>query len=212
MKTFFARAALPAAALLALAGCANTLPERSTAAVPSGTAAPTGTVVSPTPPAPITTTQVVTTTGATVPVVTSSGIVNVPVGTSLMTVPGTVIYTPTQTASVAPGAALPARLSNGEIASLLAGNTASGVAGNGQPYYLYFMRDGRVRFREVDFNDSGSWRVTPDGLLCTSMTKTNVGVEQCYSLYRDGTNVSFARPDGAKVGSFTVLAGDPQNL
>jgi hypothetical protein len=226
MTTFFARALLPAAALLALAGCSHTLPENSRAAVPSGapavpegTAAQTGTVISPNPPVPptVTTTQVITTTpattpGATVPVVTSSGIVNVPVGTSLVTVPGTVIYVPTQTASIAPGATLPARLSNNEIATLVAGNTATGIASSGQPYYLYFARDGRVRFRQGDFSDSGSWRVTNDGMLCTSMTKTNVGVEQCYALYREGTNVSFTRPDGAKVGSFTVLAGDPQNL
>jgi hypothetical protein len=183
--------------------------------VPQGTAAQTGTVISPNPPAAATT-QVITTTpatpGATVPVVTSSGIVNVPVGTSLVTVPGSVVYVPTQTASIAPGATLPARLTNNEIATLIAGNTATGVASNGQPYYLYFSRDGRVRFREGDFSDSGSWRVTNDGMLCTSMAKTNVGVEQCYALYREGNNVSFTRPDGAKVGTFSVLAGDPQNL
>jgi len=216
MKTFFARALLPAAALLALAGCANTLPEHSRSVVSPGTVAQTGTVISPSPAyaAPITTTQVVTTTGpvATVPVVTSSGIVNVPVGTSLVTVPGTVAYVPMQTASMMPITTLPARLNSGEVSMLLAGNTASGIASNGQPYYLYFMQDGRVRFREGDFNDAGSWRVSADGLLCTSMTKTNVGVQQCYSLYRDGTNVSFSRPDGARIGSFTVLAGDPQNL
>lgn len=216
MKTFYTRALLPAAALLAFAGCANTLPEHSRAAVSSGTVAQTGTVISPGPAyaAPGTTTQVVTTTGpvATVPVMTQSGIVNVPVGTSLVTVPGTVVYAPIQTASMRPVAGLPARLSNGEVATLLAGNTASGIASNGQTYYLYFMQDGRVRFREGDFNDAGSWRVSADGLLCTSMTKTNVGVQQCYSLYRDGTNVAFTRPDGAKVGSFTVLAGDSQNL
>jgi hypothetical protein len=227
MMTFIARALLPAAALFALAGCANTLPEHSTAAVPSGTVAQTETVISPNPAVPpqaLTTTQVVTTTGpmttgpatpgqvATVPVMTSSGIVNVPVGTSLVTVPGTVAYVPTQTASMMPVTALPPRLSNGEVSMLLAGNTASGIASNGQPYYLYFLQDGRVRFREGNFSDSGTWRVSADGMLCTSMTKTNVGVEQCYALYRDGTNVSFSRPDGAKVGSFTVLAGDPRNL
>src|SRR5712692_3326262 len=119
MTTFFARALLPAAALLALAGCASNLPERSTAAVPSGTAAQTGTVISPNPAVPVqaqglTTTQVVTTTGpittgsvATVPVMTSSGIVNVPVGTSLVTVPGTVAYVPMQTASTMPITTLP---------------------------------------------------------------------------------------------------------
>jgi hypothetical protein len=224
MRTFSACALLPAVALLAVAGCASNLPNRSTAAVPSGTVAPAGTVVSPnavvttTTPAPYVTTT---------PVVTSNGtVVNVPVNgtTSVVTTtttpgpaPGTVTtyttpgYVPPQSASVTSVTTLPPRLSSGEIMTLLAGNTANGIAGNGQPYYVRFGRDGRLRFREADFNDYGSWHVTTDNRLCSSMEKTNVGIEQCYSLYRDGTNVSFER-DGMRVGSFTVLSGDPMNL
>ncbi len=192
MKTLSAHALLPAAVLLALGGCSGNLPERSTAAVPSTT-----------------TTEIVTT----VPVVTGT----------LLAPPGTVTYAPVyppatyppvvyspQVASTVPTVVVPARLTGGEILTLLADNTASGVASNGQPYYLYFSRDGRARFRETAFKDTGSWRVVGDR-LCTTMTKTNVGVEQCYTLYRDGTNIAFER-DGARVGSFTVLAGDPQNL
>lgn len=219
MRTFTACALLPAAALLALAGCASNLPSGSRAAVPSATAAPTGTVVS---ASPIVTTTTPAPYVTTTPVVTSNGtVVNVPVNgtTSVVTTtttpgpaPGTVTtYVPTQSASVTSVTTLPPRLSNGEIMTLLAGNTANGIASNGQPYYVYFSRDGRLRFREGDFNDSGSWRVTTDNQLCSAMTRTNVGVEQCYSLYRDGTNVSFER-NGTRVGSFTVLSGDPMNL
>jgi glucose/arabinose dehydrogenase len=210
MKTFFARALLPAAALLALGGCASNMPERSTAAVPSGTPAPTGTVISPSPVA--TTAQVVTT-----PAVTSTGtVVSLPPGTSVVTTTTTpgmapgVTYVPMQSASIVPGAGLPARLSGGEILSLMSDNTASGVATNGQLYYVYFLRDGRIRFREGEFRDTGSWRVVNDQ-LCSTMTKTNPGIEQCYTLNRDGTNVSYER-GGARIGSFTVLSGDPQNL
>jgi hypothetical protein len=214
MRTFSACTLLPAAALLALAGCSSNLPEGSRAAVPSASVAPTGTVVSASPvtppPAPY----------ATTPVVTSNGtVVNVPANSTVTTTtttpgpaPGTVTtYVPQQSASATSVATLPPRLSSGEIASLLAGNTANGVASNGQPYYVHFTRDGRLRFREGDFNDSGSWRVTSDNRLCSTMARTNVGVEQCYSLYREGTNVSFER-DGRRVGSFTVLSGDPMNL
>jgi hypothetical protein len=219
MRTFTACALLPAAALLALTGCASNLPDGSRAAVPSATAAPTGTVVS---ASPIVTTTTPAPYVTTTPVVTSNGtVVNVPANgtTSVVTTtttpgpaPGTVTtYVPTQSASVTSVTTLPPRLSNGEIMTLLAGNTANGIASNGQPYYVYFSRDGRLRFREGDFNDSGSWRVTTDNQLCSAMTRTNVGVEQCYSLYRDGTNVSFER-NGTRVGSFTVLSGDPLNL
>jgi len=43
------------------------------------------------------------------------------------------------------------------------------------------------------------------------MTKTNVGVEQCYT----STATAPTSPSSVMVpavGSFTVLAGDPQNL
>jgi hypothetical protein len=227
MRILSACALLPAAALLALAGCASNMPDRSSAAVPSGTIAPTGTVVSSSPV--YTTSPYVTPSPyvaaspyvATTPVIMSNGsVVNVPVNgtTSVVTttttpgpMPGTVTYVPTQTASVTTIATLPPRLNSAEIMTLLAGNTASGVAGNGQPYYVRFARDGRIRFREAEFRDSGAWRVTNDDRLCSSMTRTNVGLEQCYSLYRDGTNVSFER-DGTRIGSFTILSGDPMNL
>lgn len=234
MRTFSSCALLPAAALLTLAGCGGNLPDNSRAAVPSSTVAqttaPTGTVIGPNPNpnvpvgTVISTTPIVTTTPyGTTPVVTSNGtVVNVPAnGTTSVTTttttpgpaPGTVTtYTvPTQSASVTSVATLPPRLSSGEIMSLLSGNTASGVASNGQPYYVRFARDGRLRFREGDFNDYGSWRVTSDNQLCSRMERTNTGIEQCYSLYRDGTNVSFER-GGTRAGSFTVLSGDPMNL
>jgi hypothetical protein len=216
MRILSACALLPAAALLALAGCAGNLPDDSRAAVPLGTVAPTGTVIS---PSPIATTPAYVATTPTTPVVMSNGtVVNVPVNgtTSVVTtttpgLPGTVTYVPTQTASVAAVTTLPPRLTSAEILTLMAGNTASGVASNGQHYYVWFARDGRLHFREADFNDFGGWRVSSDGRLCSTMTRTNVGIEQCYALYRDGTNVDFER-DGTRIGSFTVLSGDPMNL
>src|SRR6185312_8827052 len=117
MRNLFSVVLLPAAALLALGGCANTLPANSSAAVPSSpvVAMPSshvadGTVISPTPyvaPAP----------AGTVPVVTSNGaVLNVPAGSSVVTTttttgaPGAVTtYAPTQTAGIVPGA-LPAQL------------------------------------------------------------------------------------------------------
>src|SRR5258708_17832801 len=160
-RSLSACALLPAAALLALAGCAGNLPDRSTAAVPSGTVAPAGTVVSASP-------VTITPYGVTSPVVTSNGtVVNVPAGTSVVTttttpgtLPGTVTtYVPTQTASVAAVATLPPRLSSGEIMSLMAANTVSGVATNGQPYYVRFASGRRIPFPTVDFPDSGTCRV-----------------------------------------------------
>ena len=44
-----------------------------------------------------------------------------------------------------------------------------------------------------------------------TLTKINVGVEECYTLYPEGNNVAFER-NGTRVGTFTVLSGNPQNL
>jgi hypothetical protein len=105
-----------------------------------------------------------------------------------------------------------ARLTANEILALLADNTAAGVATQGQPYFAWFVHDGRLKYRQGEYRDGGSWRVVSDGQLCSTLTRINVGIEQCYALYREGTNIRFDRPDGNKIGTFTVEPGNPQNL
>jgi hypothetical protein len=107
---------------------------------------------------------------------------------------------------------VPARLNANELAALVANNTVESVGNNGRPRFSYFARDGRLKFRQDSFVDGGSWRVTSDGRLCTSLTRINVGVEDCYTVYRDGANFRYDRPDGTPLGSFAVLPGNPQNL
>jgi hypothetical protein len=106
------------------------------------------------------------------------------------------------------------RIDQNETTSLIAGNTTTGIAANGQPYYAWFGPSGQVRFRQGDFVDTGSWRVGPDGRFCTTMTKTNGGAEECYYLYRtnSATAVRFDRVDGTTLGTFSVLPGNPQAL
>jgi hypothetical protein len=134
-------------------------------------------------------------------------------GTVLTPAPG-IVVPPTSgiagTTSV-PSAA-PARLGTDQIAALLAGNTATGIASDGRPYVAYFLPDGQVRFRVGTVADSGTWRATPDGRLCSSLVRIDGGAEQCYSLYRVGSSYRFDRPDGNQVGSFQVVAGNPQSL
>jgi len=111
--------------------------------------------------------------------------------------------------TVAPG---PTRMTSAEIKSTLANNTATGVARNGQTYYAYFGPTGQVRFQQDDIRDTGTWRILPDGLFCSQMTRINDGAEQCYTLYRNGQVMTFDRPDGTPIGSFTALAGNPRDL
>jgi hypothetical protein len=106
------------------------------------------------------------------------------------------------------------RIDQNETASLIAGNTTTGIAADGQPYYAWFGPGGQVRFRQGSFVDTGSWRVGPDGRFCTTMTKTNGGAEECYYLYRTNSAaaIRFDRLDGATLGTFSVLPGNPQAL
>jgi hypothetical protein len=111
--------------------------------------------------------------------------------------------------TAAPG---PTRMTAAEIESTLKNHTATGVARNGQTYYAYFGPHGQVRFQQDDIRDTGTWRIMPDGRFCSQMTRINDGAEQCYTLYRNGQVMTFDRPDGTPIGSFTALAGNPRDL
>jgi hypothetical protein len=111
---------------------------------------------------------------------------------------------------VVPGA--PMRLSATEIADAFTNNTAQGVTANGLPYAAYFAADGQERFRAGSYNDVGTWRVLPDGRLCTELSQVGQGAEQCYIMYRSGNTISFQRPDGITVGSVNIVDGDPLSL
>jgi hypothetical protein len=136
-------------------------------------------------------------------------------------VPGTVL-TPAPTVVVPPSSGIagtaaaplvtPARLGTNEITALLTGNTVTGVASDGRSYAAYFTPDGRVRFRTGTTTDSGTWRATSDGRLCSTLTRLGSGAEECYSLYRIGNTFRFDRPDGNPVGTFQVTPGNVQSL
>ena len=114
--------------------------------------------------------------------------------------------------TVPPAPATPERMSATDIAATLSNNTAEGVTANGLGYAAYFAANGEERFRQGAFNDAGTWRVRPDGELCSAMVQLNGNVEQCYLMYRSGNVVTFQRPDGVTVGSVTVVPGNPLSL
>jgi hypothetical protein len=185
MAAFF-RLACASSALIALGACAESLPAGSTAQPSTVTVAPS------TVPAPG------------VVVVPPAALATPPVAAAPVVVPGS-------GTTLAP-VLVPARLSPAELTALMADNTVAGVASNGRPYFVLFARDGRLKFRQDDFRDGGSWRVTSDGRLCSTLTRINVGVEECYSIYRSGSNFRYDRPDGNQIGTFAVQPGNPQNL
>ncbi|HJT07521.1 MAG TPA: hypothetical protein VJ747_11370 [Stellaceae bacterium] len=120
-------------------------------------------------------------------------------------------FSGTTSAPVAmPGA--PTRMSANEITAALSNNTAEGVTTEGLPYEIYFSGDGQERFRQANFADNGTWRVLPDGRLCTSLTRVNDDTQQCYVMYKKGQTITFDSPEGVTVGNVTVVPGNPKRL
>jgi hypothetical protein len=181
---------LPLAAVLALAACSSNLPEGSS---PRATAA----VVTPPQQQPI--------------VIAGSPFAPAPVYVVPSTGQQYVTVVP-QGSGTSTFVAVPTRLSANEALAVLSDNTATGTTTNGQVYYAYFKRDGELQFAQPSYRDRGAWRVSADGSLCSRLSRTNSGVEQCYVLYRDGNNIRFDRPDGARVGTFTVEPGNVRSL
>jgi hypothetical protein len=104
------------------------------------------------------------------------------------------------------------RISGSELRTELADNTVTGVARNGQTFYSWFSPNGALHFQQANLRDTGSWSVNSDGQLCTSLTHVNAGGQSCYAVYRNGNSLTFERTDGAPVGTFTFVPGNPQNL
>src|SRR5262249_34850996 len=135
------------------------------------------------------------------PVQTGASVVTVPSGTTIVTPvpeqvgtlqPGTVVVVPGSGTSVAP-----ARLTAIELDTLIAGHAASGVTTSGAPYVMDFTRGGTVKYREgANFESVGTWRITPAGEMCTRFNNINSGIENCYTVYRNGNNTyTYERPD-----------------
>jgi hypothetical protein len=135
-------------------------------------------------------------------------VVTTPPQRAVIVTPPPVVYSGSSMA--APAAAM--RLSAPEIQSLLANNTAVGVGATGVPYDVYFAGNGVAHFREPGLADTGSWRVLPDGNLCSTLPHVAQGVEHCYTVARYGNVILYQRPDGVAEGSIRVVTGNPLDL
>ncbi len=131
------------------------------------------------------------------------------------TAPGTPVYSGSSVApSAAPGAMASTgpRLSASEAFALLANNTVVGLTDAGTTYMVYFGNNGAVHFRENTIADTGSWRVLPNGEVCSELPSLSRGAETCFVLARYDDVILYQRPDGLALGSIRVIAGNPQNL
>ncbi|HZS84339.1 MAG TPA: hypothetical protein VFA50_15800 [Stellaceae bacterium] len=148
------------------------------------------------------------TASATTPAPSSAATVTTPSTTTTVT-PGTTVITPNSGTSTA---IVPAtRLTANEIDHIVMGNTISGTTKSGQPYYMKFMQGGEVTYHQGgNYTAAGTWRVSPNGELCTRFGTIANGAEQCYTLYHNANVTNgyvYERPDGQPVGQFVVTPG-----
>lgn len=97
----------------------------------------------------------------------------------------------------------PRRLSGPEIVSNLVGNTAHGPGRFGpNTTTIHYNRDGTIDLTSPDGRDSGTWKVTDDGLFCTKYRYLRNGAETCQTLWQTGPDTfEFHLPNG------TILKG-----
>jgi hypothetical protein len=106
----------------------------------------------------------------------------------------------------------PVRMSANEITAALSNNSVRGVTTEGKPYTIYFAGNGHESFEQASFRDSGTWRVMPDGRLCSTLARVSDDTQQCYVMYRSGSRLTFESPEGVTVGDVTVVPGNPESL
>jgi hypothetical protein len=116
-----------------------------------------------------------------------------------------------QTASVAgtPGLTV-GRLTQSQVQALLSNNTVRGVDSSGRFYDAYLAAGGTFRMDRQGIAQNGTWRVLPDGQVCSILASNPT--EQCYWLSHEGAYLRYERTDGTPVGAFVVLAGNPRGL
>jgi hypothetical protein len=112
--------------------------------------------------------------------------------------------------SYAPRAPVPLTASAAQ--QLLANNTAVGLTDDGTPFDVYFGANGAARFRLRAVADGGTWRVLPDGTLCSPLSRVAQSADSCYTLSQDGDVILYRRPDGVAMGSIRVVTGNPRDL
>ena len=93
-------------------------------------------------------------------------------------------------------------LSAEEATKLLSGKTEVGKTSKGNDYSVHRRADGSQTLKTGNFKDTGTWRVTNDGKLCSKWTKIRKGKERCdIRISVDGANINMHGEDGTKTVS-----------
>jgi hypothetical protein len=108
----------------------------------------------------------------------------------------------------------PHQLSAAEIRATMA-NSTEYAAGNWglKTYATYYSADGRIHSRGPNDNDTGTFRITDDGMICTKYVEYRSGQETCQTVWRTGPNeIETHLPDGKIVKPTATAPGNPEGL
>lgn len=106
------------------------------------------------------------------------------------------------------------KLTADDLRSLMSVPFTSYSVGNYGPKTnaAYFTPDGNIKFKSPNQNDTGKYRVTDDGKLCTQYKVLRNGTENCQDLYQTGPDQYESHlPNGTIVTSQWV-PGNPENF
>jgi hypothetical protein len=87
------------------------------------------------------------------------------------------------------------QLNGPQIAAEIVGNTGTGPrTATNAPYSMYVAPDGTLVSRIYQRTDTGTWRITPDGLFCTTWRVDFDGREVCHDVHKAGVVVQLHSP------------------
>ena len=90
-------------------------------------------------------------------------------------------------------------LSAEEVTVLLTDKTEVGKTSKGKDYSVHRRADGSQTIKAGNFKDTGTWRVTDDGKLCSKWKKIRKGEERCdIRISVDGDKINMHGDDGTK--------------
>ena len=106
------------------------------------------------------------------------------------------------------------KLSGAQVAAAIVGNTSYTYGSAGpKTESVYYGTDGSVRVTiKPDFKDTGTYKVSGDGVVCSIYRKFRSGAETCQAAYRvNADTVRWLKSDGSTFDE-TVVSGNPENL
>jgi hypothetical protein len=103
------------------------------------------------------------------------------------------------------------KLTADQIRQQLVDHTTYGTI-SGRAYVQYVAPDGTQKIKMANFTDSGTYRITSDGVWCRTWKISTGGKEDCVTVYKDGDTYYSVTPDGGIRATYTVQPGNPDHL